>query len=195
MSKLMQILNIFFLTAIMTVANAFAEDMPDLDSGTDKDGELVVAPTLAMRCGISSQEPNITTDCIDRLAYDYKSGKIVGFSFKDYNEERKAILGEYAGAYLKKALTVLVRVSEYEDKINEKVCVDNTKASCIGASNDTRAEIEYNNALALSNAVIMLDAVKTRAQQLNMDSVRTLLYKIVPAKDIDVNNTSLAGAP
>lgn len=195
MSKLMRILNIFFLVAIMTIANAYAIDMPSTDDGTDKDGELIVAPTLALRCGLSSQEPNISSDCVDRLAYDNKSGKIVSSEFANFGEERKAILGEYAGAYIKKSLEKLIQASGYEDKINEDMCIDNTKPACMAASNDSRAEIEYNNKLAAHNASIMLDAVKLRALQLNMDSMHNLLYNIVPVKDVDLTNTSLAGAP
>ena len=170
MSKWGQVLNIFFLIAIFTIANAFALEMPSTDDGTDENGEVIVSPTLALRCGISSQDPNITTDCVDRLAYDNKSGKIVSSEFANFDDERKAILGEYAGAYLKKSLEKLVQASGYEDKINEDMCIDNTKPSCIGASNDTRGEIEYNNKLAAHNASIMLDAVNLRALQLNMDN-------------------------
>lgn len=195
MSKLMRILNIFFLVAIMTIANAFAIELPSTDDGTDKDGELIVAPTLALRCGLSSQEPNITSDCVDRLAYDNKSGKIISSEFASFDEERKAILGEYAGAYLKKAVEKLIQASGYEDKINEDMCIDNTKPACLAASNDIRAEIEYNNKLAAHNASIMLDAVKLRALQLNMDSMHNLLYNVVPVKDVDITNTSLVGAP
>ena len=81
------------------------------------------------------------------------------------------------------------------DKINEDICIDTTKPSCMNLSNDSRAEIEYNNKLAEYNAAILLDAVKLRAQDLNMESLNNMLSVIVPAKDVDLSNKSLAGAP
>ena len=193
--KMIQMLNVLFLFATMLFAKAYAIDVPSSDDGIDKDGELIVSPTLAMRCGISSQDPNITTDCVDRLAYDNKSGHIIDSRFENYSDERKAILGEYAGAYLKKSLEKLVESSNYEDKINEDMCIDDSKSSCQNVSNDTRAEIEYNNNLASSNTDIMLDAVKQRGLLLNLYGVRVVLDNIVPTTDVDLTNTSLAGPP
>ena len=191
----MQILNILFLIATMMFANAYAIDLPSTDDGTDKDGELIVSPTLALRCGISSQDPNITTDCVDRLAYDNKSGHIIDSRFENYSDERKAILGEYAGAYLKKSLEKLVESSEYEDKTNEDMCIDNSKASCQNASNDNRGELEYINKLTAESTFMMLDAIKQRGLLLNLYGVRVVLDNIVPKTEVDLTNTSLAGAP
>ncbi|MBR1948640.1 MAG: hypothetical protein IKA30_02475 [Alphaproteobacteria bacterium] len=195
MSKFVQIINVFLISVFFAIANANAVEMPSTDDGTDENGDLIVAPTLALRCGLSSKEPDITPDCLDRLAYDYKSGKLVNDEFKNYDEERKAIIGEYSGAYFQNALEQLVAASGYEDKINEDICIDTTKPSCMNLSNDSRAEIEYNNKLAEYNAAILLDAVKLRAQDLNMESLNNMLSVIVPAKDVDLSNKSLAGAP
>ena len=195
MSKLMQILKISLIAAIFMSAEVFAVEMPSTDDGTDKNGDLIVAPTLALRCGLSSQEPDITPDCMDRLAYDYYSGKLVDDRFKEYDDERKAIVSEYAGAYFQTALTQLIEASGYEDKINEDMCIDATKPSCMGISNDSRAEIEYNNKMAAHNAATMLGAVKVRALELNMDSIVTILNQIVPGREIDMNKSSLAGPP
>ena len=195
MSILVKTISVFILTVILMITNAQAIEMPSTDDGTDKNGDVIVAPTLALRCGISSQNPSITSDCLDRLAYDYKSGQIVSGDFLSYDDERKAIIGEYAGAYFQKSLEQLVEASGYEDKINKEVCIDSTELSCMSASNDTRAEMEYNNKLATSNTMIMLEALKLRSLKLNMDSVDIMLGTIVPTKDVDLNNKSLAGAP
>lgn len=195
MNKSMQILSVLFFIATILFADAYAIDVPSIDDGTDKDGELIVSPTLAQRCGLSSQNPNIDTDCADRLAYDNKSGHIIDTRFNSYSEERNAILSEYVGAYLKKSLEKLVESSKYEDQINEDMCIDNTKASCKNVSNDTRAEIEYNNKLAASNASIMMDAVKQRALVLNVYGVKVVLDNIVPTIEVDLENKSLAGPP
>ena len=47
--------------------------------------------------------------------------------------------------YLEKALEHLVYISEYENTINKKMCIDKSEPECMSVSNDTRAEIEYNN--------------------------------------------------
>ena len=196
MSKVMLISKIFFLSValIMTTNVVFAASSL-FDDGVDENGDVVVSPSLALRCGISSDEAVITADCIDRLAYDYKSGKIVGFSFSNYNDERKVIISEYVAAYLKNGLEQLVEASGYDDKIGEEMCMDDTKSSCMSVSKDSRDEMEYNNKMATINATILLDAVKLRAQELNLISLETLLNNVVPARDVNLSNKSLAGAP
>lgn len=196
MSKVMLISKIFFLSVafIMTTNVVFAASSL-FDDGVDENGDVVVSPSLALRCGISSSDAVITADCIDRLAYDYKSGKIVGFSFSNYNEERKVIISEYVAAYLKNGLEQLVEASGYDDKIGEEMCMDDTKASCMSVSKDSRDEMEYNNKMATINATTLLDAVKLRAQELNLISLETLLNNVVPARDVNLSNKSLAGAP
>lgn len=193
MSKLAKTLGILSVIAFMATANAFAQEILGPDDGVDENGTMVVAPTLAMRCGLDSQNSQITQDCMDRLAYDYKSGVIIGGEFANYDEERKAILGEYAGAYLEEALAQLVDVSGYEDRISKEMCIK--KSDCPTASNDSRAEIEYNNKIAADNASKLLSAVKMRAFELNMDSVDNMLNALVPVMEVDLENKSLAGAP
>lgn len=195
MSKLTQILASLSVIAIMTTANAVAQELLGPDNGVDENGTMVVAPTLALRCGLSSAEPQITQDCLDRLAYDYKSGVIVSGQFANYEEERKTVLSEYAGAYLEEALTQLVDVSGYEDRINKEMCIDKSEPSCMSVSNDTRAEIEYNNKIAADNASKMLSALKMRALEENMDRISDMLNDIVPTIEVDLENKSLAGVP
>ncbi len=195
MSRTLQILKIFLSIAFMSSSNAFAIDMSTFDGGTDKNNEMIVSPTLSLRCGIISQDPNVTPDCVERLAFDYKSGKLALEEFATYREMRKAIISEYADAYFENALKQLVDASGYEDKINKELCIDSTEPSCATASKDIREEIEHNNKMAASNAAILLDAVKLRAQELNFNAVEVMLDKIVPAKEVDLKNTSLAGPP
>lgn len=196
MSKLTQIFGALSVIAVMTTANAYAiMDFTGFDGGVDENGTTVVAPTIAMRCGLSSQEPQITEDCLNRLAYDYKSGVILGGQFANYEEQRKKILEEYASSYLEEALTQLVDTSGYEDRINKEMCIDKSEASCMSASNDTRAEIEYNNKIAADNASKMLSAVKMRALEDNLDSITNILDNLIPAMDVDLEDKSLAGVP
>ena len=192
MSRLVQILKIFLSAAFIISSNVYATD---IDDGTDANGDLIVSPTLAMRCGLTSKEPNVTSDCISRLAYDYKTGVIKGMDFADFSDMRKTILSEYVASYMEGSLKQLVDASGYEDKINEEMCIDSTKASCSSVSKDTREEIEYNNKMAANNASILMDAVKLRAQELNYNNLETMLYNVVPAKDIDLSDNSLAGPP
>lgn len=195
MSKLTQTLVFLLTIAFMTTANAFAEGMLGHDDGTDENGTTVVAPTLALRCGLSSQKSQITQDCLERLAYDYKSGQVLLGNFANYDDERKTILGEYASAYLEKALEHLVYISEYENTINKKMCIDKSEPECMSVSNDTRAEIEYNNKIAAINAYKMLSALSMRAMEDNMDSISNMLNNLVPIMEVDLENRALAGTP
>ena len=195
MRVLSPIIKIFFCFVLMTSTKVFASDMISTDNGTDKNGDMIVAPTLALRCGLSSQSPDITSDCIDRLAYDRKSGTLVNSEFANYEEERLAILSEYASEYLKNSLKQMVLASGEEDKINEKMCIDSSKPSCSSASKDIREEIEYNNKLAANNAAIMMEALKLRAQGVNYDSVETILNQTVHERKVDLSKKSLMGPP
>ena len=49
------------------------------DDGTDHNGKFILSETLARRCGLSSQAPDITEDCIRRLAYDRETDTPIGF--------------------------------------------------------------------------------------------------------------------
>ena len=198
MKRLGQTLKFVLITlSVMLIAlsQTCAEDLLDTDSGIDKNGQLIVSPILALRCGLNSQNPSITSDCIDRLAYDYRSGKIVNDEFFSYEEEKNAIIHEYAAAYLKSAIEQLLEASGYEDRINKEMCFDSTNLSCASVSNDTREELEYNNKLAADNANIMIKAVRLRAQKLNFNGVVNILENVVPAKEVDLNKKELAGAP
>lgn len=194
MSRSLQILKIFLIIALITSANV-AVGTVTTDNGTDQNGDLIVSPTLALRCSISSQEPNITEDCIERLAYDYKSGKLADEKFSNYKEMRKAIVSEYVAAYFENAIKQLVSASGYKDRIEKEFCINSSDPSCAGLSKDISEEIGYNNKLATDNAAILLDAVKLRSQDLNFNAVEVMLDKIVPAKEVDLENKSLAGPP
>jgi hypothetical protein len=195
MNKLMRFFVFMLFSAIITIADVYALEMPTMDNGKDKNGDLIVAKTLALRCGLSSQEPNITSDCIDRLAYDYKSGVVAGLEFKNYIEERKAILNDYANAYIQKAIQQLIDAGAYKDRIDEILCNDPTKPECMSLTKDSRKEMEDNNKLAADNATIMLDAIRVRASLLNMDGLKNILYNLVLTRDVDLSNKSLASAP
>lgn len=195
MSRSLQILKIFLSAALMLSTKSFAADMISTDDGTDKNGVMIVAPTLALRCGISSKEPQITADCMDRLAFDYKSGKPINDEFSNYRDESKAILSEYTASYFENALKQMVEASGYKDKVNEAMCINSTDSSCMGLSNDTREEIERNNKMASSNTTIILNALRLRAQELNFYNIETILNRIVPLREVDLDNKSLAGAP
>ena len=195
MSSLSRTLKIFLGAVLLISSNVFASDGGSVDNGTDANGDLIVSPTLALRCGLSSQEPSITSDCVDRLAYDYKSGVVAGLEYANFSEMKKVILSEYATPYIENALKQLVASSEYEDEINKKMCVDSTSVSCSSASNDSRDEIEYNNKMAASNAAILLEALKLRAQDLNFNNIDVILDRVVPIKDVDLSDESLAGPP
>ncbi len=195
MKQLIKIFSFILVITIIMVANTYAQELPTRDDGRDKNGDLIIAKTLAFRCGISSQNPAITSDCIDRLAFDYKTGTIIDDKFENFADERKAILNEYAGSYIQKALEQLIASSSYEDKVNDMLCNDVTKPECMSLSKDIREEIEGNNSLAADNSAMMLDAIRLRSSQLNMDSVKNLLYNLVPERDVDLSNKSLAGPP
>ena len=195
MKELIRIFIFLLFNAIFMIADVYAFEMPQTDSGKDKNGDLIVAKTLALRCGLSSKKTELSSDCIDRLAYDFRSGKVAGGIFDSYSAERKAILNEYAAAYIYKAMEQLIAASGYESRINKLTCANPTGDGCAAAPKDTRAEIENNNKLATDNAAILLDAIRLRASELNMYSVSNVLYNIVPVKEVDLSNTSLASAP
>ena len=195
MNKIVQIFSFILFIAILMIAKAYASENSARDDGRDKNGDLIVAKTIALRCGMSSHTPDITVDCINRLAYDYKTGKIPGGRFENYAAERKAILNDYANAYIQKAIEQLLASSSYKDRIDEMLCNDTTDTKCMSITKDTREELENNNKLAADNATIMLDAIRLRASQLNMDGVKNILYNLVPSRDIDINDSSLAEAP
>ena len=195
MSRSLEIFKIFLSIALIISAKAFADESISLDNGTDKNGEMIVSPTLAMRCGITSQEPDITSDCVDRLAYDFRSDELANKEFFDYKDMRRAIVGEYVTAYFEASIKQLINVSGYQDRIEDELCINTTSLSCSSISNDIRDEIEYNNKMASDNAAVLLDAVKLRAQELNFNSILVLLDKLVPEKEVDLENKSLAGPP
>ena len=180
----------------MSYTNVLAEDVLGPDNGIDENGTTVISPTLALRCGLSSQNTQMTKDCIDRLAYDAKKGEVLeGFGFKDYEEERKAIIRDYAKAYIEEALKHLVENSQYEDTINKKMCIDKTAEGCSAVSNDTRAEMEYNNKIAAMIAVKMINALKMRSMEGSIDSISYVLDTYVSETEVDLDDKSLAGPP
>ena len=195
MSKRMYILFYLCLTLFLTVGTS-AVAQSSRDGGEDINGDMIVAPTLALRCGLDSPERRMMTeDCLNRLAYDQKTGKIEGFNFGSYEDLRRDILSSYLGAYMKNALDQLVKSSEHEDKVNKMVCLDNSETSCKNKSKDIRDEIEYNNELVTNNGSILLEAASLRAQEVNLMSFETMLSHIVPARDVDISDKSLATAP
>ena len=195
MNKLVRFFIFMLFNVTVAATNIYALEMPERDNGKDKNGDLIVAKALAFRCGLSSQAPDITSDCLDRLAFDYKSGVVAGGQYANYFEERGAILNDYANAYIQKAIQQLIESSSYKDRINDMLCNDPTKPECMNLTADTRKEIESNNDLASDNSAIMLDAIRLRASQLNMDSVKNMLYSLVPEREVDLSKTELASAP
>ena len=188
MSILSQTLKIFLVAVFLNGSNVFAEEV---DNGTDVNGDLIVSETLSLICGLSSKNPEITTECINKLVEIYQSGEVRGTAFKNYLSLQKVVLSEYAAAYMENALKQLVASSGYEDEINEKMCIESTSAKCSSVSNDTRDEIEYNNKLATNNAAILLETFKLKAQGANYDGIYTILDQVVPYKDdVAINNSS-----
>ncbi len=171
---------------LLGISPALAED-----DGTDDNGRFLLSEVLALRCGLSSTSPVITEDCIKRLAYDYKTDTPVGYS--SYKDERSAIIGDYAKAYLYEAVTGMIAGGDYEDRIDELIGKD--PSLNVSLDGDAREDIEFNNKLSADNAVIFLDALHYRASAININNITNILNRLVPSMEIDTEDTSLAKAP
>lgn len=193
MKNMMKYLQIVLLIAILFCNHLFAAEF---DGGIDEYGNVIVSPTLALRCSISSKEPNITTDCIKRLAYDSKSGKLLNKEFANYAEERDAIVKDYIKPNFEKFAKILVDSANYEDRINALVCIDATAEGCANPANDVNTELSYNNKLALDNSKTMIDAIKARISTIQVFNITNILDNIVPYTKVDIEKDSyLAGPP
>lgn len=160
---------------------------------TDANGDVIISETLALRCGLDSENYEVTEDCINRLAYDYATDKIVNFD--SYGDEQNAIIGEYAADYIKMGSIALVDASHHEAEVAKMICTDKKAKGCSNEPSDTRTQLEYNNRLATDNSSLMLSAIKMRSAALNLQNVINLLEIYVPETNTDIKDTSLYGAP
>ena len=161
------------------------------DDGTDHNGKFILSETLARRCGLSSQAPDITEDCIRRLAYDKETDIPVGFF--NFNDEQQSIIGDYVSAYMEQAVNGMINGGEYADRIDGLIGRDPTAS--ISLDNDSREDMEFHNKIMNDNADVFSAAVNYRASQINMDNIISVLEMLVPETEVDVNDTSLALAP
>lgn len=163
----------------------------ELDNGTDANGQVIVSEVLAQRCGLSSAEPAITDDCIKRLAYDYKTGTPPGY--ESYNAERKAILNDYAAAYLHKSVTQMIAGGDYGDHIDELIKQDPTASYSL--DNDGREKMEASNDLVSDSSSLLLQIMDLRAATIYFENLNGILSEIVPQTDVDTSDTSLGLPP
>ncbi len=184
----------YFFPIILQILLAFAAIYPVAaeDDGTDTNGTFLLSPVLTLRCGLDSKSPEITEDCIRRLAYDYQTNAPVGYA--NYTQERQAIIGDYAKAYLVTSINGMIAAGNYETRIDQLVGKDPTID--ISLDGDAREDIEFNNKLSSDNSTSLLNAIGYSAAVTNMENIRNILDTLVPATEIDVNeNTDLAGPP
>ena len=177
MNKYLRHILMSLLVTGYTTCAAYAVEF---DGGIDQNNKMIVSPTLAMRCIISSQDPKITSKCIEELVDDYLKPDPEKMKFISYKEERKAIVNDYVSEYTDIAVKAMVDSGRYDEKISELVCLDKTKNGCANPTNDINSEIIYNNKLSLDNSNAMLNALDLRISELQIDNVMTLLDIIVP---------------
>ena len=160
----------------------------ELDDGTDHNGRFIVPETLTKRCGLSSQSPVITGDCIKRLAYDRETNTPIGFY--DFDAEKRAIIGDYVTDYLEWGINGIINGGEYGDRIDELIGRDPTAS--ISLDNDSREDMEFHNKIMNDNASVFSTAITYRASQINIDNMISILETLVAETEVDVNDTSLA---
>ncbi|MBE6444310.1 MAG: hypothetical protein E7020_06585 [Alphaproteobacteria bacterium] len=195
MVRIMKYICFIFLISTFFCNNCFAENF---DGGTDVYGNIIVSPTLSKRCNISSHNPEITLDCMHRLAYDYRLGNLSYGDFATYEEEKGAIVSEYVTPLLQRFVTLLIASANHEDKIDAMICADPTASGCSNPANDVNTELVYNNNLALENSVMLLDALNAKLSTAYINNLMQILYDVVPILDIDPKkeeNFELAGPP
>ena len=161
------------------------------DNGRDANGNLIVSEVLAKRCGLSSGDPIITGDCINRLAYDYKTGIITGYV--SYDAERSAIMHDYVGEYIYKSVKSLVSSGEYEDHIDE--LIGENPLETVSLDNDSREKMEANNKISSDNSSLFLEAIDLRASSINLINVNNILSVLVPQVDVNTEDNDLALPP
>ncbi len=170
---------------------SFAAAAAISDNGRDANGNLIVSEVLAKRCGLSSSNPIITTDCITRLAYDYKTGIITDYA--SYAKERSAILHDYVGEYIYKSVRSMVSSGEYEDHIDE--LIGENPLETVSLDNDSREKMEANNKISSDNSSVFLEAIDLRASGINFNNINNVLNILVPLVDVNTDNTDLAMPP
>ncbi len=162
-----------------------------VDNGRDANGNLIVSEVLAKRCGLSSGNPIVTNDCINRLAYDYKTGIITGYA--SYAEERSAIMHDYVGEYIYKAVKSLVSAGEYEDHIDD--LIGENPLETVSLDNDSREKMEANNKISSDNSSMFLEAIDLRASSINLTNIGNILSVLVPQVDVNTESHDLALPP
>ncbi len=183
-----------------TSADVFA-----IDNGTNKDGKVVVPETIAMRCGLSSENSQITQDCLLRLAYDFKTNSTPFKKFVGYNEEFNKIKDEYLSGYLAVASEHLLKVSGY-DKRSEELAgklAASTTTPTLGAGEENTEEIlekiRATGELSLDNFSMMLDALEARSMEMAVDSINIIFDVQVPrlasSEKVDSTNKTLGQLP
>ena len=188
LQRLKQIVFILFATQLILWGHWTYASAP-----TNADGDLVVGETLAMRCGLDADNSDIDDDCINRLAYDYQTGKT--YTGDSYEEETQQIMGDYVKHYIRMAAQGLVVASKHKDDVAKMICVDTSGDGCKSVAKDTRTEIEYCNKLATNNANLLLDAIKMQSASLNLDNLTNVIDNFVPNTDIDTSDSSLSLPP
>ena len=188
MKRALKYLLIVLLANVLFCQISLAENK---DNGRDANNTLIVSKILTLRCGLSSSDPGITEDCIRRLAYDYKTDLPPGY--ENYELEKKAIINDYARAYLFKAINQKVLSGGYEDRIDELIKQDPTVS--VELDNDSREKMEFNNKLASDNSSVFLQAIDMRSSIINFDNINNILNNIVKETDVDTEDTSWGMPP
>ena len=160
---------------------------------SNADGDLVVSETLALRCNLDADNSEITDDCIERLAYDYKSGKTL--KGESFDEEKQQIIGDYVKHYIQMSAKGLLTSSTHKDNVAKMTCVDSSEARCKKLSTDIRNEMEDSNKLATNNANMLLNTIKMQSATTNLENMVYFLDTFIPGVDADISDTSLAPPP
>lgn len=164
------------------------------DQGTDSDGNMKVPTSLTKRCGLSSDSPETTDDCLKRLAYDYYTRKSVGFG--TYDDLRNAVVREISKAYFASGAERLQQSSSHEEDLKDTL----GEFDVSNVSTDMRATMKQNSEVGQDNTAQMYDLLKVNNQRMYMVQYKRLFDLIIPSMveyltDEDKEDVSLAGPP
>ena len=163
--------------------------------GVNKYNDLVVSPTLAMRCGLSPENYEIDEDCVNRLAYDYATNSTSTGVFESYNEEKSKILGEYQESFLQTSAKAIVTGSRQEDELNKKICDDPSGPDCQTMGKDTLTQIRYGNEVSSDSTEMLINISVLRGSDAIINVMEYMLGVVVPSTNVDINDSSLAETP
>lgn len=185
---------VLFLTLWCSLASAQILSLGLKDSGTNAEGEMLVPKTLAKRCGLSSDDPQITEDCLKRLCYDYVKGKSIGF--QDYNGLLVSVIHDVVKNFLPASATRVTEGGANDDDTKELV-----GGYDLSSDVSIRNTMTNNRKVAVNNMNHMMDTLAVETQRRYLSQMKTLLYTVVSTRCASLteeelaDDSSLAGPP